>query len=115
MRESSKKTTDAAAAKASKAKVAAKAVDKNKAASSQKAAAKKATTTAQRGAKKPRSRAVKKSSITPEERWKMISEAAYYIAEKRGFQNSTPEEDWFQAEAQVDAILMSPENKLNAT
>jgi hypothetical protein len=45
----------------------------------------------------------------------MISDAAYYIAEKRGFQNNNPEADWLQAEAQIDATLMAPKNKSNAS
>jgi hypothetical protein len=114
MKESSKKTTDTVAAKAPKTKATAKAADKTKA-SSKKAPSKKTTTTSPKGTHKPRSRAVKKPSITPEERWKMISDAAYYIAEKRGFQNNNPEADWLQAEAQIDATLMAPKNKSNAT
>jgi hypothetical protein len=115
MKESSKKTTDTVAAKAPKTKATAKAADKTKA-SSKKAPSKKTTTTSPKGTHKPpRSSAIKKPSITPEERWKMISDAAYYIAEKRGFQNNNPEADWLQAEAQIDATLMAPKNKPNAT
>ena len=44
-------------------------------------------------------------SINAEERWKMISEAAYFLAEKRGFTGDNPCYDWIQAEVQVDAIL----------
>ena len=43
--------------------------------------------------------------VTPEERWNMIAEAAYYIAEKRGFSDGHPAEDWRQAEAEIDAML----------
>ena len=39
---------------------------------------------------------------TPEERWKMISDAAYYIAEKRGFLGGDPAQDWCEAERQID-------------
>ena len=39
---------------------------------------------------------------TPEERWKMISDAAYYIAEKRGFLGGDPAQDWLEAERQID-------------
>jgi hypothetical protein len=35
----------------------------------------------------------------------MISEAAYFLAEKRGFSGGNPCDDWIQAESQVDAIL----------
>ncbi len=45
--------------------------------------------------------------ISPEQRWRMVAEAAYYIAEKRGFVGGDPGADWFQAEQQVDAFLRS--------
>ncbi|MCG6867089.1 MAG: DUF2934 domain-containing protein [Thiogranum sp.] len=35
----------------------------------------------------------------------MISEAAYFMAEKRGFTGGNPCDDWTQAEAQVDALI----------
>ncbi len=44
-------------------------------------------------------------SVTPEERWQMISVEAYYLAEKRGFVGGDPCHDWLQAEAQVEAML----------
>jgi hypothetical protein len=44
-------------------------------------------------------------TVTPEARWQMISEAAYFLAEKRGFAGGNPCEDWVQAESQVDALL----------
>ena len=43
--------------------------------------------------------------VTPEERWNMIAEAAYYIAEKRGFSDGHPAEDWRMAETEIDAML----------
>lgn len=43
---------------------------------------------------------------TSEERYRLIAEAAYYLAEKRGFQNGSPEQDWFDAVVQVDKIYM---------
>ena len=36
---------------------------------------------------------------------RMISEAAYYIAEKRGFTPGDPDQDWLEAEAAVRAAL----------
>jgi hypothetical protein len=45
------------------------------------------------------------AQVTPEERWHMISEAAYYRAEKRGFVGGDSAEDWAEAEAQIDAEL----------
>jgi hypothetical protein len=35
----------------------------------------------------------------------MIQEAAYYIAEKRGFAPGNHADDWAAAEAQIDALL----------
>jgi hypothetical protein len=35
----------------------------------------------------------------------MIAEAAYYIAQRRGFDLGDPVEDWLIAEAQIDAFL----------
>ena len=42
--------------------------------------------------------------ISSEQRYRMIETAAYYLAEKRGF-NSNPEEDWLVAENQIDQQL----------
>ena len=40
--------------------------------------------------------------MTPEERWKMVAEAAYLRAENRGFSGGNPTEDWLAAEAEID-------------
>jgi len=45
------------------------------------------------------------SGITQEQRVLMIAEAAYYIAQRRGFDLGSPLEDWLIAEAQIDALL----------
>lgn len=45
-------------------------------------------------------------TLTPEERYRAIAEAAYYIAERRGFQEGDPAQDWREAEAQIDAWLL---------
>jgi len=44
--------------------------------------------------------------ITAQERWRMISENAYYRAERRGFLAGNPAEDWVAAEAEIDAELV---------
>ncbi|MFZ0257121.1 MAG: TIGR01841 family phasin [Gammaproteobacteria bacterium] len=44
-----------------------------------------------------------KQPVTPLERWRMIAEAAYYQAEKRGFFGGNPMEDWAAAEQEIDA------------
>ena len=43
--------------------------------------------------------------IDPETRHRMISEAAYYRAERRGFTGASPREDWAAAEAEIDRML----------
>jgi hypothetical protein len=43
--------------------------------------------------------------ISPELRRTMIAEAAYWRAERRGFEPGHEMEDWFAAEAEVDALL----------
>jgi hypothetical protein len=52
----------------------------------------------------PAKPAVATSALTPEQRYRMIQEAAYYVAERKGF-ISNPAEDWAEAEAQIDAKL----------
>lgn len=42
---------------------------------------------------------------TPEERYRMIEEAAYFRAEKRGFLGGDVAQDWIQAEAEIDRML----------
>ena len=39
-----------------------------------------------------------------EERYHMIAEAAYYRAEHRGFQSGNPEQDWLEAENEIDQV-----------
>jgi Protein of unknown function (DUF2934) len=45
------------------------------------------------------------TAIGPQERYRMIAETAYFRAERRGFIGGSSEEDWFQAEAEVDSRL----------
>ena len=52
-----------------------------------------------------RASATAPSRITHEERWRMIAEAAYWRAEKRGFSGSGEVEDWLAAEADIDGQL----------
>lgn len=42
--------------------------------------------------------------IGAEQRYKMVEMAAYYIAERHGFEGS-PSDYWIQAEAQIEAML----------
>jgi hypothetical protein len=43
--------------------------------------------------------------VTPEERRRLIAESAYLRAERRGFVPGHEADDWFAAEAEVDALL----------
>jgi phasin family protein len=44
-----------------------------------------------------------KKSVSPLERWKMVTEAAYYRAQARGFLGGDSMEDWREAEKAIDA------------
>ncbi|MCL4792377.1 MAG: DUF2934 domain-containing protein [Gammaproteobacteria bacterium] len=44
--------------------------------------------------------------ISPEERVQMISEAAYFRAEQRGFMVGDDLADWLAAESDIDALLL---------
>lgn len=46
-----------------------------------------------------------KHAVTAEVRARMIADAAYYIAEKRGFGHGHHDADWAAAEKQIDALL----------
>ena len=46
-------------------------------------------------------------TVTPDERQHMIAEAAYFHAEHRAFQGGSPEQDWLQAEVEIDNSLAS--------
>ena len=46
----------------------------------------------------------KKPAVTPEQRYKMIEEAAYYIAERHGFSGDSAY-FWSLAEAEISAKL----------
>ncbi|MCU7809863.1 MAG: DUF2934 domain-containing protein [Candidatus Thiodiazotropha sp. (ex Notomyrtea botanica)] len=50
-------------------------------------------------------KAAKKARISPEQRLDMITTAAYYIAEHHGFTSGRSDEDWQQAERQIDEML----------
>ena len=45
------------------------------------------------------------TALSLDERRRMIELAAYLRAERRGFAGGTPEQDWFEAEAEVDRML----------
>lgn len=54
------------------------------------------------------------ASITQEQRQFMICEAAYYIAEHRGFGPGHDVDDWLEAEQQIDAVLTSSARMVDA-
>ena len=52
----------------------------------------------------PKAPAAKKPEVTPEQRYKMVQDAAYFIAERHGF-NGDSTYFWSLAEAEVSARL----------
>lgn len=54
---------------------------------------------------KGRSGSTTAAGIDPEQRHRMIEEAAYFLAEHRGFAGGDPLQDWLLAEAEVDTVL----------
>lgn len=91
----------AAPAKAATAKKTAKALP---------AAAKPAAGKPAAAEKKPAATAKKTSrqaaaNVTPEQRRYYVEVAAYYIAERRGFQGGNELDDWVQAEREIDRLL----------
>jgi hypothetical protein len=47
----------------------------------------------------------KRIACSPEQRQTMISEAAYFVAEHRGFECGHELQDWVCAESQIDAAI----------
>jgi len=45
------------------------------------------------------------AKIVPEQRLQLIAQAAYFIAERRGFAPGNEIEDWLQAEAEIEASI----------
>lgn len=45
-----------------------------------------------------------KLKVTPEQRYSMVAEAAYYRAQQQGFMGD-PVQDWIAAEAEIAALL----------
>lgn len=68
-------------------------------------AAKSTAAPAAKSAATPATKSAAKTVLTPAERMKMIAEAAYYLAEKRGFNGGNELSDWVAAEKQVDALI----------
>ena len=49
--------------------------------------------------------------ISPQERWQMIADAAFFRAESRGFAPGGEIADWLAAEMEVDALLMGKSSR----
>lgn len=47
----------------------------------------------------------KKRALSEDERRRMVAEAAYYLAEQRGFTGGDADSDWLQAEIQINRML----------
>lgn len=45
--------------------------------------------------------------VTPEQRYRMICDAAYFRAERRGFVGGNALQDWLDAESEIDELLRS--------
>lgn len=56
--------------------------------------------------KKPVSKK-KAAAVSPQQRYQMISTAAYFLAERRGFSGGYEMQDWISAEFEIDAKLSS--------
>jgi hypothetical protein len=89
---------------------ASKKIDRQGASSSASKARKPTTAKSSTGAKAAATPGVG-PAITPEERQRRIEEAAYLIAERRGFAGGDAVEDWLRAELEVDAQLMETSNQ----
>jgi DUF2934 family protein len=49
------------------------------------------------------------STLDSDLRYRMISEAAYYLYTQRGYDDGYALDDWLQAEAEVEQMIMNPE------
>lgn len=96
------KTTPAKAPKAAKP---ATETPKTAAAPKAKAAATEAAPPPAKSAKKETAPAKTATQVTPEQRLHYVAEAAYFIAERRGFAGGTEHDDWTEAEVLIDRML----------
>ena len=62
-----------------------------------------ATSAKKKAARKP----VAMPVIPPNQRHRLIELAAYYLSERRGFTGVSSDEDWLQAEQDVDALIVA--------
>ncbi len=45
------------------------------------------------------------AAIDPDTRAQMVAEAAYYRAQKRGFEGGQEQEDWYEGEREIEELL----------
>jgi hypothetical protein len=50
-------------------------------------------------------------SVSPKERHRLIQQAAYFRAQKRGFNGGDPVEDWLAAEREIGRLLPNPQQQ----
>ncbi len=106
--ETKTKKTAASSAKTEAVKVAKQATAAKPAKAAAPKVAPKTATTKATPAKPAASRAVKPKSlknVSPEQRYMMICEAAYYKAERRGFSPENEIQDWIEAETEINRML----------
>jgi hypothetical protein len=48
----------------------------------------------------------RRAPITEEQRQAMVAERAYYKAERRGFRGGDSVRDWYEAESEIDALIL---------
>ena len=102
-----KKATPASAEKAAATpKAAVKKPAAAKTAAAKPAAAKTAAKKSTAAAKKPATKRASgpKPVFTPEQRYLMVAEAAYYRSERQGFMGD-PVQNWVEAEAEIEALF----------
>lgn len=76
-----------------------------KTAAPKKPAAKSAVPKAAKPKAAPKTAAKKVPALSPDQRRYYVEVAAYYMAERRGFQGGDPAGDWLAAEAEIDRLL----------
>ncbi len=89
-----------------------KSTRKKPATNSRKASSKKAASQKSAGKIPPVQQTADNASpqkIDPDYRRRMIAETSYFIAERHGFVNNSPVDDWLEAEVLVDRLLESGE------
>ena len=49
-----------------------------------------------------------RDALDPDLRHRLISEAAYFLYAQRGFSDGYDQDDWLQAETQIDHVILNP-------